>query len=805
MTFLSSVDELERLSSETIPERFGGKAAGFTTLPNVWRPSAMFLSDDLYSRWQVLQSLKDGDKKTLTEELTQARALLGEDVMLRSSATNETVAERGQFRSDRASLSDIPCTVATIENLYRDYSPDQGGRMCLIIQRFIPALATGFLSNELRLVDKPYRWVVEQEVKGPSGTLFQSDTLSAKQANPYPATEPLMCVTRSELRSRLSSVARHFWQLTSRRDLVEWCWDGKRLWVLQRDDATPPLGGRLPSEIKQTPSALPLYRDGETFSIFQVGTSTPWRKLKNVLDFSEGSTLPAHRLYFSVAVSVRRRLRDDADGLAAEIDLLTGGRAVIRTDTVSSGFNLDRSDTLTGSQAVAWLHSKLEEWAENGEPDTNLVFIMHAYIPARAAAWSYFRRGDSSVFVDGLWGLADGMQYYPCDTHIADMSGRELSVTTRFKEFVLLEQPDGSWQTDRIDARFARYRALTKGEVSYIAIRTAEIANRTDHDVQIMWFVDVPKSLGLGHTLPWFKVTPEQTLDERPPAPLRAIRITGVNDLTKLSDTAPGSVKLILEPVGEDLRSNSFINEIAAACVRLHLPVELRGSILGHAYHQLRSKGVEVYSAEPRKRLQTLRQRKVFQKLVRDQVPASIKFGGETVSSGELAPAEVKFALAGKLIEEVEELVDAESIESAQEELADILEVVRGLAHSFKIPMQAVVEIADRKRDQKGGFERGTILRSTGYALDQERSDDLFDRIESTSGKLSLSDLTEAVKGNSVVGVPIARLLGSSRGQVFKLETLDLGPLIVSMTVQGGTISISVESDQRNDPQSNLF
>jgi hypothetical protein len=51
------------------------------------------------------------------------------------------------------------------------------------------------------------------------------------------------------------------------------------------------------------------------------------------------------------------------------------------------------------------------------------------------------------------------------------------------------------------------------------------------------------------------------------------------------------------------------------------LPVEVRGSILGHAYHQLLEAGVVVFTAEPSKKVLEVREGKAFDKLVRDQIP----------------------------------------------------------------------------------------------------------------------------------------------------------------------------------------
>lgn len=88
-------------------------------------------------------------------------------------------------------------------------------------------------------------------------------------------------------------------------------------------------------------------------------------------------------------------------------------------------------------------------------------------------------------------------------------------------------------------------------------------------------------------------------------------------------------------------------------------------------------------------------------KLVRDLVPrlspgSYVKVDRDTLCS----------LLEYKLVEEVVEFFSARSME----ELANIVEVVEGLAKCFGRSLRDVLELRERKRVARGGFEEGYVL-----------------------------------------------------------------------------------------------
>lgn len=97
---------------------------------------------------------------------------------------------------------------------------------------------------------------------------------------------------------------------------------------------------------------------------------------------------------------------------------------------------------------------------------------------------------------------------------------------------------------------------------------------------------------------------------------------------------------------------------------------------------------------------------KVYNKLVRDKIPHIIKQANKEPFTYVATEEEVKPFLLGKLIEELEEFKATPS----EEELADILEVVYGIAHAYNLDMEKVLTIKADKLEERGGFKGRIIL-----------------------------------------------------------------------------------------------
>ena len=102
----------------------------------------------------------------------------------------------------------------------------------------------------------------------------------------------------------------------------------------------------------------------------------------------------------------------------------------------------------------------------------------------------------------------------------------------------------------------------------------------------------------------------------------------------------------------------------------------------------------------------------IFNKLVRDKIPELIAKQGKKVTFRVLQDDEKEQALKDKLIEEVQELINAETREQVIEEMADIQEVLIALRSKYKIRLVEVQTVGVNKHAERGGFENGYFLES---------------------------------------------------------------------------------------------
>lgn len=121
--------------------------------------------------------------------------------------------------------------------------------------------------------------------------------------------------------------------------------------------------------------------------------------------------------------------------------------------------------------------------------------------------------------------------------------------------------------------------------------------------------------------------------------------------------------------------------------------------------------------------------KKIYNKLVRDKMIDIYKHDVENKISASgysvlyLTPEETLEKLKDKLIEETEELFEAYNKEDKghlKEEIADVIEVIDAILHHNGIPLQEVLELRDKKKLKRGGFETGLYLESIDYFDEQK-------------------------------------------------------------------------------------
>ena len=160
------------------------------------------------------------------------------------------------------------------------------------------------------------------------------------------------------------------------------------------------------------------------------------------------------------------------------------------------------------------------------------------------------------------------------------------------------------------------------------------------------------------------------------------------------------------------MRDNGFIRAVGRTANKLDIPVILFGSTLAHAYYILRDEGCTVVTPSERARKRT-RKKRSFGKLVRDGVPGRIGSKREVANVRKANHQEREGLLVGKLIEEVLEVRVAKEPTGIVEELGDVFEVLRALVESCGSSMPSVVQAAEVKRADMGGFDQGLVLHET--------------------------------------------------------------------------------------------
>lgn len=97
--------------------------------------------------------------------------------------------------------------------------------------------------------------------------------------------------------------------------------------------------------------------------------------------------------------------------------------------------------------------------------------------------------------------------------------------------------------------------------------------------------------------------------------------------------------------------------------------------------------------------------RKTYNKLVRDRIPGIISAEGRDYATEIMENAEYHQALLSKLVEEAQEAAEAEPDE-LMKELADLYEVIDALLVAFELDREAVLDVQQKRRDERGGFEK---------------------------------------------------------------------------------------------------
>ena len=705
----------------------GRKVLGLTALPKAWCPPYMVLSAKTFDMWRTSDvnarhTLLVNVSDTLNELVNKWQEEWPYGLILRSSAVSESLRDRGTFDSKKL-LPDFNSSAIrrSLEMIYaraKEIGTEEG--LAIVLQPLVKNLQAGHISNERRVSSTVNRWIWEI-VEPP----FSTGGFNSQRSRPPSKTHGLVVRKPKDLIRVLRSVGRWCTELREGRANLEWSWDGNQLWLHQLDfeddcvdegvDPRSLIRNIVPAALQRLPQNSALKE--VQFENLPLG----WKKIDLVNDFIHVREQPYPNLYY---LNGEVLLNEQSQGrsVATLINYVTQGRAVCRTDFCNSTIrmtNLPRTDSVSAGQAVAFMHETIKSLNAAGVDARQICFIIHQFIPSIASAWSAAAPENQLVLIDSIWGVPDGLQYLPHDSFEYDIKREKVSAERkRYKPVFVQETSDGRWQETRILNRLARYRSLSMPDIREIAALTHQMAVHNSEPVRVMWFCKIPQEVGVGRNLPWYKMSapiPNPNRENSLGPARRRLIVRNVADVEEIANEINRKSIIELKPEVKLIRDDDrFLDKIIAVAKENKVPVELHGSALGHAYYTLSRAGVTTVLADVSSRSR-VRGRRVFQKIVRDDIPSKIERRGEEVTLARIEQSESRGALLAKLLEEALEARAAESPEDLTVELADILEVVRALSTTTGLSWDNVLRVADEKRAARGSFEHGVVLLETTW------------------------------------------------------------------------------------------
>ena len=720
------------LPSNITPETVGQKAYGLTCIPKHWVPPFCVICHSLAIK------IASGDACSVLTWLNQIEWLKNTSIklMLRSSAVDETMEERGSLMSEQVTLNTLlqsltRCVAATV---------DYGKEIHWIIQVYIQPKIKGHLSNERRVAKAKRDWLVDFEApESINDAPLMPISLAVRNWRHGNAIIPAALECPSSIAiDRVLRIPSQWAVELKIRIHFEWVWDNSHVWLVQGDLCIRKEGidprALLPKEVGKV--------QVDNLQKFRAATASDfndYRKLANAQHYSNiGYQLPAFYVLEDREVIDELISGKPSETVTKDLLTLISQPLVIRTDgkdlPPEMRQMLPRSDELrTIESVINWFSNEFPKWLSAfGQYKDRLIFICHHFVPALASAWSMAEPGKRVVRIEALWGIPEGMYWYGHDAFEVDTGNVDLlavnngkfrySRRERYKEWFIAPDIDGVWSAHRTSELFDWKTTISDDKwLHEIALTTRKIAEKLGYPVNVMWFLGVHPDASKHIILPWYHEKSELNRNALKGAPRfkradsKAVELHTQADWEKLKERTPAdleSVKRItVSPRDQSLiRSKEFLDDLAAFAKMRNAVIEIKGGVLAHVFYILQRAGcnVEVFDL-----FGTKEENLVFKKVVRDKIPESIAAKGELVTQIKIKGEELVEALKTKLIEEAIEVMDAKSTGETIEELADVLEVLHALSHHLKISMKQIEDARKHKRQERGGFDEGKVLVKT--------------------------------------------------------------------------------------------
>lgn len=663
----------------------------------------------------------------LRKSLERLGAREKDSIIIRSSSPEEGIELRGLLQS-KVTEANIEAILEScdfiFEHAHSKYERKflNSPNLAIIIQIYIEPKDTGHLSNERRVAKRRQEWLWEFEHKNANPTIGRFALKYGKLRTEPANTDEMIANSEDSLVGKLRSIAAYINNKELRLHM-EWVWDGHKLWIVQadKDDEKQGANPRSYTSVIKSSQVTPTLTSFIPVSLI---THNRWGKLRCVQEFKNAG-LPVAELWALEDASIIDDLSIGhiSDELKQDIKALLTSPIVVRMDIVPNKIitedMLPRSDCLTTEQQVEkFLTEKSGGLLSEGINSKELCFIVHHYIPSRSSAFCLAYPKRKRVRIDSIWGLPDGLMYYTHDSFEfnPDVLGT-MQKLIRFKDDYLASDVEGEWKPVKAGRPWDWASSVNNEELVQIGENSQKLANYVNDCVQVMWFVGIPDNLGLPTILPWFskKGEPPKGAHEADPRVYARNRVY-VSTREDIDEIESGNVEMSEEtvlriiPKTELLRNSKFLTAVADIAKKYDIPVELQGSILQHAFYQLKQEGVRIQCVDfftPVFKSQT------FGKLVRDQIPPRIQRHGEIVYTTNITGEEFNKVLKTKVVEEALELQSAKNSSEVVEEISDVLEVILTLAERMGINREELEKKIEVKRRESGGFHEGLVLGET--------------------------------------------------------------------------------------------
>ena len=307
---------------------------------------------------------------------------------------------------------------------------------------------------------------------------------------------------------------------------------------------------------------------------------------------------------------------------------------------------LPRSPVLADiNRAIEWLVGGFAHDIRRKELTAEGVTLLaHHFIPALAAAFSHATPDKSDVLIEALWGVPEGLYYFPCDDFIVstpasvsltehDFKGFSIRERIQFKSHFVEPDEHGRFRRHRVRKPWDWKRTIHSESVLYrMAHFTRSVAQEAGHGVNIMWFLGCRTPEGEKEVIPWYQERQDE-LDHgsvfHQNARDEVVTISTSEDLGLLQSrsASPDSGHLILKLAPSEhvaLRDESFARQVGTEASRLRATVLLKGARLAHIYYVLKKSGAEVVTKPIGEDTHVPAR---YTKLVRDKIPEKVAAG----------------------------------------------------------------------------------------------------------------------------------------------------------------------------------